>query len=232
MTNKAHVLCALSGPVAALAFFFGLLGAGFIPPTPPTMGVQDILGLYRDNITGIRLCAVAMLFLLTGLMAQYAGLSDQIRRIQSPTARTWSTVQVTLGGISLVPVYGSAIAWAVATYRLDRAPEITQALNDIGWFSLVFPVTPAFIQMIAAGFGTLSDTSPNRLFPRWYSFLCFWTAILLMTGMAIPFFRIGPFAWNGLIAFWLPAVVLGSWVNVTGLLMMRVAKRTDTKQNL
>jgi hypothetical protein len=227
MTNNSQVICAISGPIATVAFLGGLLAAGFLPPTPPTTSTADVVALYQQHVTGIRICAISMLVLLSGLMAQYAGLSDQIKRIQSRTARSWSIVQVTLGGISLVPVYGSAIAWALGTYRLERAPEITQMLNDAGWFCLVMPVTPAFLQMMAAAFGTLSDTSQRRLFPRWYSFLSFWTAVLLMTGMLVPFFKVGPFAWNGMLAFWLPAVVLGTWVNVTAVLMWGVAKRPD-----
>src|SRR6266403_5687148 len=147
MTNRAQIFCAVAGPVGALLFGVGLLGAHFIPHTPLLTSMDDVLTLYRENATGIRLCGIAMCFLLTALMTQYTGLSDQLKRIQSPHASTWAAIQVTLGGMSLVPVYGSAIAWAVATYRLDRTPELTQTLNDVGWFCLVHPVAPALIQM-------------------------------------------------------------------------------------
>ncbi len=225
MTNRAQIFCAVAGPVGALLFGVGLLGAHFIPPTPPLTSMDDVLTLYRENATGIRLCGIAMCFLLTALMTQYTGLSDQIRQINSPQARTWARVQVTLGGISLVPVYGSGICWELATYRLERAPEITQTLNDMGWFYLVTPVAPALIQMFAAGFGTLADKSATPLFPRWYSYFSFWVGVVLMTGLLVPFFKVGPWAWNGLLSFWVAASTLGLWLNVTGMLMIKVAKR-------
>jgi hypothetical protein len=225
MTNKAQIFCAISGPVGALLFGAGLFAAGFLPPTPPLTSIEDILTLYREHTTGIRLCGIAMYFLLAALMTQYTGLSDQIRRIDAPQAKTWAAVQVTLGGISLVPVYGVGICWQVATYRLERAPEVTLMLNDMGWFYLVTPVAPALIQMFAAGFGTLADKSPTPLFPRWYSYFSFWVGVLLMTGLLVPFFMTGPWAWNGLLSFWVAASALGTWLNVTGVLMVKVARR-------
>src|ERR1700730_18763325 len=107
MTNRAQIFSAVCGPVGALLLFAGLFGAHFIPPTSPSTNMDDVVSLYREHTTGIRLCGIAMFFLLTALMTQYTGLSDQIRQINSPQARTWARVQVTLGGISLVPVYGS-----------------------------------------------------------------------------------------------------------------------------
>ncbi|GAY22201.1 hypothetical protein SFOMI_2756 [Sphingobium fuliginis] len=199
--------------------------AGFIPPTPPTMSLTDLVALYSQNATAIRVVAIAMLFLLSGLMLLYSALGDQLWEIEGGSARTCSRIQVTLGGISLVPVYGTAACWALAAYRSERAPEITQMLSDLGWYLFVFPVAPALFQMWAIGFAVLSDKSARPKFPRWYGFLCFWVGILLMTGLFVPFFKVGPFAWNGLLAFWVAAITLGIWINITGALVLGVAKQ-------
>jgi len=225
MTNRAQIFSAVCGPVGALLLFAGLFGAHFIPPTSPSTNIDDVVSLYREHTTGIRLCGISMLFLLTALMTQYTGLSDQLKRIQSPHASTWAAIQVTLGGMSLVPVYGSAIAWAVATYRLDRTPELTQTLNDVGWFCLVHPVAPALIQMIACGLAVLSDRSTNPMFPRWYGFFSVWIGVVLMAGLLVPFFKSGPWAWNGLLSFWLDASALGAWLNITSVFMIKIARR-------
>ncbi|MBK5264556.1 MAG: hypothetical protein JJE34_04875 [Alphaproteobacteria bacterium] len=225
MTNKAQAFAALAGPIAAGFVGVSLFMAGLIPPTPPTIGQAELVTLYTENATAIRIVAIAMLFLLSGLMLQYTALGDQLWEIEGAQARTWARIQVTLGGISLVPVYGTSIAWALASYRPERAAEATQMLSDLGWFFFVFPVAPALFQMWAIGFSVLSDRAARPVFPRWYGYLCFWVGILLMTGLFVPFFKTGPFAWNGLLAFWVAAITLGLWINITGGLMLGVAKR-------
>jgi hypothetical protein len=46
-----------------------------------------------------------------------------------------------------------------------------------------------------------------------------------MAGLTVPFFFTGPLAWNGVVAFWMPAFVLGTFVIVTAVLMLRAAKK-------
>lgn len=226
MINRAHRFCAVMGPLAAIFFLLMLWPmAGFFPPTDPSLDADAILALYQSNTVGIRLGAVTVLFCLTAFTTFYIGITSQMLRMQGPFARTWALVQAGIGLMSLIPLYGTSISWAVAAYRLDRAPEITQALNDFGWMCLVMPVTPALVQMMAIGFGTLSDKSAEPVYPRWYGYAAFWVGVLLMTGLGVPFFKDGPFAWNGVIAFWMPAIVLGTFLNVTAVLMYKAAPR-------
>jgi hypothetical protein len=36
----------------------------------------------------------------------------------------------------------------------------------------------------------------------------------------------GPFAWNGILGFWVPAIAFGLWANVMGPMMIKAAKQT------
>ena len=56
----------------------------------------------------------------------------------------------------------------------------------------------------------LSDPRPKPLFSRWLAYVDTWAAILFTPAIALPFFKSGPFAWNGLFVFWMPAVVFGA----------------------
>lgn len=228
--NRAHIMGGVAGPVAALMFLGGLLAAGFLPPMSPTISQQDLVAHYTTHINGVRICAIALLFLLTGLMTQYTALADQLGMIDGPHSKSWARLQVMLGGISLVPVYGTSITWALASYRLDRSAEATQLLSDLGWFCFVMPVAPALVQMWSVGFAVLSDRAARPTFPRWYGYFSLWIGVLLMSGLLVPYFKHGPFAWNGLLAFWVAAVALGTWVNLTGFLMVGVARRGDASE--
>jgi hypothetical protein len=226
MTNKAQMSGAVAGPVTAFLVGASMYAAGLIPPISPTTGQAELIRFYTENASAVRVVAIAMLFLMSGLMFLYTALGDQLEQIAGTRAKSWARVQLMLGGISLVPLYGTSVAWALATYRPDRMPDTTQLLSDLGWFAFVFPVAPALFQMWAIGFAVLSDRGESPVFPRWYGYICFWVGLLLMMGLFVPFFKVGPFAWNGLLAFWVAAVTLGLWINLTGALVAGVARRS------
>ncbi|MGG2007397.1 hypothetical protein [Novosphingobium resinovorum] len=52
-----------------------------------------------------------------------------------------------------------------------------------------------------------------------------WTGLLLLPGFAVGLFKTGPFAWNGVLAFWVPAVVFGIWFNLMIVAMLAAIKR-------
>jgi hypothetical protein len=49
--------------------------------------------------------------------------------------------------------------------------------------------------------------------------------VLLLPGFAVGLFKVGPFAWNGVIAFWVPAVVFGIWFNLMIFAMLKAIKQ-------
>ena len=51
--------------------------------------------------------------------------------------------------------------------------------------------------------------------------LYLWTAFLFIPGGLVTFFKAGPFAWNGLLAFWVAAAVFGSWFIVMSVVVRR-----------
>ena len=64
-------------------------------------------------------------------------------------------------------------------------------------------------QNFAFAFAILTDPRRRPLFPRWLGHLNVWATIVYTPAIVLQFFKHGPFAWNGLFVFWLPAVVFG-----------------------
>ena len=62
------------------------------------------------------------------------------------------------------------------------------------------------------------------IFPRWLAFYNLWSALLMAPGSLIPFFKTGPFAWDGLFAFWLPATVFGIWFVVMQVMVLKAIR--------
>jgi hypothetical protein len=46
-------------------------------------------------------------------------------------------------------------------------------------------------------------------------------AILVIPAGVVPFFKSGPFAWNGAFAFFLPLAVFATWIAVMTILLRR-----------
>ena len=84
-------------------------------------------------------------------------------------------------------------------------------LNDFAWLLLIMTLSPFFVQLMTVGLAIISDNSATPVFARWVGYFNIWVAILFIPGALITFFKTGPFAWNGLLAFWLPLAVFFAW---------------------
>jgi hypothetical protein len=81
-------------------------------------------------------------------------------------------------------------------------------------------VFPAYVlQMVCIATAALIDRSPDPVWPRWAAYFCVWIGISGMGGGIAVFFKRGPFAWNGLIGFYVPIAMFALWVSVMTYLM-------------
>lgn len=107
----------------------------------------------------------------------------------------------------------ASLFWLVLAYRPGTTPpEVIQLINDFCWFCFVGAYPPIVLQLIAIGICILLDKSSQPVYPRWLGFANFWIAFGFMPGALVPFFKAGPFAWNGVLAFWLVAVLFFAWI--------------------
>jgi hypothetical protein len=114
----------------------------------------------------------------------------------------------------------------VTAYRPDRSPELTYLMNDMCWIMAVIPWGPAFIQNIIIAVAALTDKSPQPIFPRWLAYLNIWVSIAYIPGGLLPFFKSGPFAWNGIFVFWLAGSVFIIWfVAMTAMLLKAIDRQ-------
>ncbi|MDT7644921.1 MAG: hypothetical protein QOC75_1921, partial [Pseudonocardiales bacterium] len=88
----------------------------------------------------------------------------------------------------------------------------TQLLHDIGWFMAFLAAIPFVLQALATGAAILGDHSPQPAYPRWLGYLGLWVALLLAPGDVLLFFHTGPFAYDGLISYWIPLLGFGGWM--------------------
>ena len=201
-------ICAISGIVCPLLFFLALVVGGLLPPLMPGASAADISSHYQQHANGIRLGAGLMLVSSMFYASYTAVISAQMRRIPR-VHETVINTQLASGAFACLTFLVPALLFAVTAFRPNRAADSTLLLNDMTWIFLVMPWPPFMVQNFAFAFAILSDARATPLFPRWLGYLNIWAPITFTPGVILPFFKSGPFAWNGIFVFWLPAIVFG-----------------------
>lgn len=83
--------------------------------------------------------------------------------------------------------------------------------SDLSFLALV-TTTPYYIfQVVPIAYVCLSTKSDSLFFPRWFGYFSIWSFMITEVGPLGFLTKSGPFAWNGLIVFWLPVVIFTSW---------------------
>jgi hypothetical protein len=216
-------------PLYVLGIVVGLvLIARFIPPPPAYLTAEQVAALYRDNTTQIRVgLFIAMTF--TCLLAPFsAGIAVQMMRREGarPLLALTQLVNGAIGSLVLLIAF---MIMTMAAFDPARPAEVTKAMHDMGWLMLVLPYMPFNIQYIAIGLQILQDDSPQPMFPRWVAYFNFWIAITFIPTGIVGFFKVGPFAWHGLVGFWIPVISYGIWFMVM-YFALRTAIRRDYEQ--
>ena len=209
-------------------FLGWLILARFLPPHSPSWDADTIAGIYAARDTLIR-AGVVLMQATIGFFAPFVAIVYvQMRRIEGkrPAMLSITALITNLINVLVIGII-SGMFWIAASFRPERNPEITQMLNDLGWLYVAFPISCVVAANVAMGVCFLQDRHPQPLFARWVGYFNIWVAVLVIPAVLIPFFKTGPFAWNGIIAFWLPLVVFSLWIVVMLVSLIKAIKRKD-----
>jgi hypothetical protein len=219
MTLLDQRICAWGGPFCAAFFGAGLLMAGFIPPPSPNLDAAEVAAIYQANPNMIRCGMLLSLVGIAGWVALVGAISAQMRRMQC--GRLPSYLQLGAGSIGVLTVMFPVMIFAITAFRPERDPQLTQLLNDVGWL-IIIPAFPTFVaQFLAIASGVWQDKSAVPVFPRWVAYFNAWVALLFVPGAFAYFFRSGPFAWNGILSFWVAAGAFFAWLIVMTSAMLK-----------
>ncbi len=225
MQHATMRICTIMGGIAGTLLFIGIWPvAGLFPPFAPDTPTAEIAAYFAENATGVFIGSILLqlasaLFFLFG-----AAIAVLLKKIEGPSS-PWTYAFMMILAYGFVTLYFAGLFFMAASFRPNYSAEITNLLTDLGFFLFVGAAIPAFVQNIITGAAILSDKRADPVMPRWVGYMNIWTGVLLLPGCVICLFKVGPFAWNGLLAFWMPAVVFGIWFNIMIWAMMRAIKR-------
>ncbi|HKQ81424.1 MAG TPA: hypothetical protein VJS42_04460, partial [Steroidobacteraceae bacterium] len=191
--------------VAFFILFFAVCWpiSRFIPPPSPLLTGAELVAMYADHLFRIRF-GIALGYLAALLLVPWSAvIAIHMMRIEGRYP-LMSLIAFGAGIANAVAFCIPFMFWAAVFYRPERSAELLQLLNDIVWLEFVMLYAPFVMQTLAIAVVGFSDKSKTPTFPRWFCFLSVWVSVLILPGGLAVFFKTGPFAWNGVFAFWVP----------------------------
>jgi len=184
----------------------------FIPPPSPMMTGEEIIAKYQDNWLLLRTGIIIALFGCGMYFLFNVMIAIQLKRMEAGRQfPIFAVSSLVAGTINVVFFFIPFVFWSAAFYRLDRNPDLVLLINDMAWLEFVMIAPPGSIQFLCIGFAVLGSTAKKEVLPRWFGFMSIWMAVLGAPGILAIYFFKGPFAWNGLIGFWIPLVAFSIW---------------------
>jgi hypothetical protein len=192
-----------------------------MPPPDANQTADQVASWYQQHHTNIRIGA-AIAGWTSAFMIQFAVVIwAQIKR-QEEGVQVWAALALTSGALTAVFFAFPPIAWGAAAFAPERAADVTAVMHQLGTLTYITTDQLYLGMWVAVAVICLTPTDVKHSpFPRWWGYLTIWTIIMFEAG-AIAFIpHTGPFAWNGLLAFWFPLFLYGGWMLIQAILIWR-----------
>ena len=195
--------CAWSGALyATVGLVFWAIVAGYLPAPHESLHGQEIKDFFVGDQTRIRVGMVGYITIAAFYLPWSVVIAKVMQRIEGPYG-VLNRIEF-FGGIATTFVtLFSGVMWLAASFRTpERSPGELQLLSDVGWFIFDCTFMVTSLQYVALGITILMDKQEKPYLPPWMAWLSFLTAASFLPLVAMPFFKTGPLAWNGLLNYW------------------------------
>jgi hypothetical protein len=177
--------------------------ARFLPPLDPSMTAAQTADLFTTHSVRIRfgmfLCMYSTLF----LMPFAAAIAGQFARIEAGGFKVWTYTMIGVGAGNVLTFTFPLLFWSAAAFRPDRPPDLIQLINDLAWIPFVGMTVPFLVMPLSVAIVGFLDPNEVKTFPRWACWYNLAISVICMPGGMCVFFLNGPFAWDGLVGWWM-----------------------------
>ncbi|CAH38131.1 MULTISPECIES: hypothetical protein [Burkholderia] len=207
-TYRLERASAWSGLVFLLIFGLGwLVLARFFPPISPDAAAAGVAAIYRARRLSLMLASVLMMSSIVFLMPVSALFVLLIQKIERRVGILTLMMGFTLT-TNLVVTFYTALSFSLAAFRAQRSPELVQFANDLGFLQFMGGISMFVMAWFVSAYAILVESPrENPVLPRWVGYVSLWMGLLYLPELLIYFFRTGPFAWDGIVGFWIPAAL-------------------------
>jgi hypothetical protein len=217
--NLAGAWCGVAYIVLLLVGWWGV--GGFLPLLSPSESAAQIAAFFRTNTVELRLGMVIVMWGAAAFIPFTSTIADYIAKIEGRSGPLSKTFLLS-GYANVMLTFYPPIYWIINSYRsAERPDDMIYMLNDFAYIQFIGGLAIIMPMFVVLAIVALADKSPKPVFPRWSAYASIMTFILFLPDQALFFFKSGPFAWNGLFAFWIPLTVFGGWFFMVAYLIRR-----------
>jgi hypothetical protein len=197
---------------------------GFLPPMSPTMPAERVAAFYAHHASRVRWSMMLFNWFCVALIPILMLIVERMRRMahRTPVLR-----YCVIGVAAAAPIafLTSTVFWLLAAFRPDRAPDLTQLYNDLGWITFTCGV-PFFVCLcVFLAVSIYFDQQTKPVFGRWVATFNIVIAVALVPAGFAGLSLSGPIAWNGLLSFWVRNIAIAVWLIVMGVVLARAVER-------
>lgn len=185
--------------------------AGWIPPFSPDSSFEELARNFQGQ-DNVRVAAAMFFFGGAVFVFPTVAIAAQLRRIEGAARPVMTWAQLLSGAVGVLGIQIAAAIWLAISFYSGTDPQVLGTFNAMAWFFILGAVAPAVFQNVAIAAVVLSGD--GTVYPRWVGYLNLYCALGLALGVLTPFFKDGPFAWNGVVGFWVVAVDFFVWMFV------------------
>jgi hypothetical protein len=218
-TNVVGAWCGIAYVVLLLVGWWVV--GGFFPLHRPSAGADEIARFYHHGVIGIRLGMVIVMWGAAAFLPFTSTIADFVARFEGRTGPLTRTMTMA-GYANAMLTFYPPLWWIAATWRADeRSADTTRLVNDIAWLQFIGGLALVMPMFVVLAVVSLADKSENPVFPRWFGYQSIMTFVLFLPDQMLFFFKTGPFAWNGVLGFWIPLTIFCGWFITIFALMRR-----------
>lgn len=214
--RQAATVATLGMILVCASWFFGLIFVARLafPVPDPAANSQQIVQFYLEHRAQI-LIACFLILCGTAVLAPWGAVIAAMTRRAESGLPIWTYTQIACTAFAVFDLSMAAMFWALAAYRAgEQHADVTQMLNDVGWFFALIPFQPYTVWLIAIAVPILraKPDDANQTLPRWSAYLSLLAGFVFVLDGLMMFFKSGPLAYNGFLAFYVPYIVFGWWI--------------------
>ena len=204
---------------------------GFVHPMSPTMSADQIASFYRDETARIRYSMILFNWFGVGLIPTVMLLAMQVRRMAHRTPILSYSLIACAGGPPCLFLIANMF-WLLGSFRPERAPELTQLLNDLAWITFTISVPYLIAQCLLLALAIYWDRQEQPVFKMWVAHFNLLVAVAVAPAAFTALTFSGPLAWDGLLSFWVKNIAIAAWIVVMGVVLGQSILRRRAEERI
>ena len=200
-------------PLVVILIASFVLFPGFIPPVSPRASAEEVAAFYRHDLSRVRYSMILFNWFGVALIPIVLLIAERMRRMAHRTGVLRYCVIGVAGGAPIV-FLTSTVFWLLAAFRPERSPDLTLLTNDLAWITFTCGVPFLVALFLFLALAVLWDDQAQPVFPRWVAWFNVATAAAVAPAGFSALAMSGPFAWDGVISFWVKNIAFALWIVV------------------